>query len=73
MRKDRGYQALISPWKERAYKGLVTRLSETKMRSGSTANKQAAEVLTYCTNLTARTCMTVAKVLNLRGHVQEVK
>ena len=49
------------------------RLSETKTRSGSAANKRAAEMLTSCTNLTARPCMTVAKPLNLRGHLQEVK
>ena len=48
------------------------RLSETKMRSGSAAKKRVAEVLTSCTNLTARSCMTVAKLLNLRGHLQEV-
>ena len=48
------------------------RLSETKMRSGSAAKKRAAEVLISCTNLTARSCMTVAKLLNLRGHLQEV-
>ena len=35
------------------------RLSETKMRSDSAAKKRAAEVLTSCTNLTARSCMTV--------------
>ena len=34
------------------------RLSETKTRSGSAAKKRAAEVLTSCTNLTARSCMT---------------
>ena len=44
------------------------RLSETKTRSGSAAKKRAAEVLTSCTNLTARLCMTVTKLLNLRGH-----
>ena len=49
------------------------RLSEAKTRSGSAAKKRAAEVLTSCTNLTARLCMTVAKLLNLRGHLQEVK
>ena len=49
------------------------RLSETKTKSGSAAKKQAAEVLTSCTNLTARSCMTVAKLLNLHGHLQEVK
>ena len=50
------------------------RLSETKTRSDSAAKKRAAEVLTSCTNLTARSCMTstVAKLLNLRGHLQEV-
>ena len=48
------------------------RFSETKTRSGSAAKKQAAEVLTYCTNLTARSSMTVAKLLNLCGHLQEV-
>ena len=51
-------------------------LSETaerlKTRSGSAAKKRAAEVLTSCTNLTARSCMTVAKLLNLRGHLQEM-
>ena len=46
------------------------RLSETKTRSGSATKKRAAEVLTSCTNLTARSCMTVAKLLNLRGHLQ---
>ena len=46
------------------------RLSETKTRSGSVAKKRAAEVLTSCTNLTARSCMTVAKLLNLRGHLR---
>ena len=45
------------------------RHSETKTRSGSAAKKRVAEVLTSCTNLTARSCMTVAK---LRGHLQEV-
>ena len=45
---------------------------ETKTRSGSAAKKRAEEVLTSCTNLTARSCMTVAKLLNLRGHLQEV-
>ena len=45
------------------------RLSETKTRSDSAAKKRAAEVLTSCTNLTARSCMTVAKLLNLRGHL----
>ena len=34
------------------------RLSETKTRSDSAAKKRAAEVLTSCTNLTARSCMT---------------
>ena len=34
------------------------RLSETKTRSGAAAKKRAAEVLTSCTNLTARSCMT---------------
>ena len=49
------------------------RLSETKTRSGSAAKKREAEVLTSCTNLTAaRSCMTVAKLLILRGHLQEV-
>ena len=48
------------------------RLSETKTRSGSAAKKRAAKVLTSCTNLTARSCMTVAKLLNLRVHLQEV-
>ena len=46
------------------------RLSETKTRSGSAEKERAAEVLTSCTNLTARLCMTVAKLLNLRGHLQ---
>ena len=32
------------------------RLSETKTRSGSAAKKRAAQVLTSCTNLTARSC-----------------
>ena len=48
------------------------RLSETKTRSGSAAKKRVAEVLTSYTNLTARSCMTVAKLLNLRRHLQEV-
>ena len=59
------------------------RLSETKTRSDSAAKKRAAEVLTSCTNLTAKfnsfaTVMhdivhdSVAKLLNLRGHLQEV-
>ena len=48
------------------------RLSETKTRSDSAAKKGAAEVLTSCTNLTARSRMTAAKLLNLRGHLQEV-
>ena len=47
-------------------------LSETKTRSGSAAKKRAAEVLTSCTNLTARSFMTVVKLLNLHGHLQEV-
>ena len=47
------------------------RLSKTKTRSGSAAKKRAAEVLTSCTNMTARSCMTVVKLLNLRGHLQD--
>ena len=49
------------------------RHSETTTRSGSAAKKRSAEVLTSCTNLTARSCMTTEKLLNLRGHLQEVK
>ena len=48
------------------------RLSETKTKSGSATKNRAAEVLTSCTNLTARLYMTVAKLLDLRGHLQEV-
>ena len=48
------------------------RLSETKTRSGSpaaAAKKQAAEVLTSLHKLEP----SVAKLFNLRGHLQEVK
>ena len=49
------------------------RLSETKTKSGSpaaAAKKRAAEVLTSCTN-EQLDCMTVAKLFNFRGHLQE--
>ena len=51
------------------------RLSETKTRSGSpaaAAKKRAAEVLTSSTKFEQLDCMTVAKLFNLRGHLQEV-
>ena len=51
------------------------RLSETKTRSGpppAAAKKRAAEVLTSCTKFEQLDCMTVAKLFNLRGHLQEV-
>ena len=48
------------------------RLSETKTRSGSPAKKRAAEVLHFLHKLEQIDCMTVAKLFNLRGHLQEV-
>ena len=50
---------------------IPERLSETKTRSGSAAKKRAAKVLANFLHK-GRSCMTVAKLLNLRGHLQEV-
>ena len=53
----------------------LERLSGTKRRSGSpaaAAKKRAAESASSLHKLEQLDCMTVAKLFNLRGHLQEV-